>query len=116
PEALLYGIMQLQRLIRDKKLRKALGPRTINTTPFTDPVTVDAEQWDEGEKKKQEEIKEAQEKFKAENPDYKGYQYKRLVPQKFDEVPRAPKPRRGLPLEELFAILQAKFPGVGVQG
>jgi len=116
PEALLYGIMQLQRLIRDKKLRQALGPRKLYTVPFIDPMTEDAARWDEQEKKKQEEIKDAQEKFKAENPEYKGFQYKRTVPVKFDEVPRPVKPLRGLGAGEIFAAIQAKFPDAGVQG
>jgi NADH:ubiquinone oxidoreductase subunit C len=116
PEALLYGVMQLQRLIRDKKLRAALGPRKVHTVPFIDPVTEAAREWDEEEKKKQEAIKEAQEKFKAENPDYKAFQYKRITPPKFDEVPRQPLLRRGLAPEAIWELVAEKFPGAKVQG
>ncbi len=116
PEALLYGVLQLQRLIRDKKLRAALGPRRVHTVPFTDPMTEAAKAWDEAEKQKQTEIKAAQEKFKAENPDYKGYVYKRAPVVKFDEVPRRPTPRRGMDPEALFTAVREKIPAVALPG
>ncbi len=114
PEALLYGIMQLQRLIRDKKLRKALGPKKVNTSPIIDPLTEALKKWEEQEKVKQEGLKEVQEKFKVENPDYKGFQFKRTVPTKFDEVPRTPYQRPGLTYEAIWNRVHEQFPDVSI--
>lgn len=112
PEALLYGVMQLQRLIRDKRLRQALGPRTLNTSPFVDTWSQAATVWEEEEKEKQATLKEAQEKFKAENPDYKGFVAKRVVPPKFEDAPRKPAPSRGLSPRVIFETIAEKFPSV----
>ena len=61
--------------------------------------------WEEKEKKKAGGMKEAQERFKAENPDFKGVVIKRVAAPKFDEVPRTVRRQRGLSAAELFAIL-----------
>jgi NADH-quinone oxidoreductase B subunit/NADH/F420H2 dehydrogenase subunit C len=116
PEALLFGVLKLQELIRKGGWRNSLAPRPINHAPFKDEFSETARLWEEKEKAKQEGMKEAQEKFKAENPDYKGVVIKRVPAPKFDEVPRAIRPSRGLPAPEIFARLKAAFPSIGVQG
>ncbi len=116
PEALLFGIMKLQELIRKGAWRKSFEHRPINREPFKDMLTDCATDWEEKEKLKQAGMKEAQEKFKLENPDYKGVVIKRIVAPKFEEVARVPKPSRGLPQVELLKILMERFPGLTVQG
>jgi NADH-quinone oxidoreductase B subunit len=116
PEALLYGVLKLQELIRQGGWRNSLTPRPINHTPFKDEISETARLWEEKEKAKQEAMKEAQEKFKAENPDYKGVVIKRVPAPKFDEVPRVVRPARGLPASDLFGRLLARFPSLAVQG
>jgi NADH-quinone oxidoreductase B subunit len=115
PEALLFGVMKLQELIRKGGWRNSLTPRPINRSAIKDEMSETARLWEEKEKKKQEEMKEAQERFKAENPDFKGVVIKRVAAPKFDEVPRPVRTQRGLPAAELYAILSAKFPAIKVQ-
>lgn len=116
PEALLYGVLKLQELIRKGGWRNSLAPRPINHTPFKDEFSETARLWEEKEKAKQEGMKEAQEKFKAENPDYKGVVIKRVPAPKFDEVPRVVRNARGLPAGEIFTRLKAHCPAIGIQG
>jgi NADH-quinone oxidoreductase B subunit/NADH/F420H2 dehydrogenase subunit C len=116
PEALLFGVLKLQELIRKGAWRNSLAPRPINHTPIRDEMSETARLWEEKEKKKQEEMKEAQERFKAENPDFKGVVIKRVIGPKFDEVPRVQRPARGLPQSELFAILSRRSPSLAVHG
>jgi NADH-quinone oxidoreductase B subunit/NADH/F420H2 dehydrogenase subunit C len=116
PEALLFGVMKLQELIRKGGWRNSITPRAINLSPIKDEFSETARLWEEQEKKKQEGMKEAQERFKAENPDYKGVVIKRVAAPKFDEVARVARPARGVPAAELFAILKERFPSVAVQG
>jgi NADH-quinone oxidoreductase B subunit len=114
PEALLYGVMKLQELIRKGGRQAGLTPRPIHKAPMLDVITETAARWEEQEKKKQEEMKEAQERFKAENPDYKGVVIKRVAAPKFDEVARVPRPERGLPAGEIYGLLSERFPDLKV--
>ncbi len=116
PEALLYGVMKLQELIRKGAWRKSLTPQPINRAPIKDVLSDCASAWEAKEKLKQEGMKEAQERFKLENPDFKGVVIKRIAAPKFDEVARVPKPGRGLPAEELYQILISRFPALTAQG
>ena len=116
PEALLYGVMKLQELIRKGGRRAGMHPRTLYKAPMADVITECQAKWDEQEKKKQEEMKEAQERFKAENPDYKGVVIKRVAAPKFDEVARVPRPERGLPAADLWARVERRFPPATVFG
>jgi NADH:ubiquinone oxidoreductase subunit C len=116
PEALLFGVMKLQELIRKGGWRNSIAPRPINRSPIRDEMSETARLWEEKEKLKQEGMKEAQERFKAENPDFKGVVIKRVAAPKFDEVARAARQQRGLPAAETFAILAERFPALAVQG
>jgi NADH-quinone oxidoreductase B subunit/NADH/F420H2 dehydrogenase subunit C len=116
PEALLFGIMKLQELIRKGAWRTSLVPRPINREPIKDVLSDCASAWEEKEKKKQEGMKEAQERFKLENPDFKGVVIKRIAAPKFDEVARVPKVLRGLSQVELFSMLMTQFPALTIQG
>ncbi|MEO7424067.1 MAG: NADH-quinone oxidoreductase subunit NuoB [Fibrobacteria bacterium] len=114
PEALLFGVMKLQELIRKGAWRGSIVPRPINRSPIKDEMSETARLWEEKEKLKQAGMKEAQERFKAENPDYKGVVIKRVAAPKFDEVARMPRPARGLPAAEILSILIERFPGLAV--
>lgn len=114
PEALLFGVMKLQELIRKGGWRNSLAPRPINRSAIRDEMSETARLWEEKEKKKQEEMKEAQERFKAENPDFKGVVIKRVAAPKFDEVPRVARRQRGLAAADLFTLLSERFPATAV--
>ena len=116
PEALLFGVMKLQELIRKGAWRNSIVPRPINHSPIKDEMSETARLWEEKEKLKQEGMKEAQERFKAENPDFKGVVIKRIAAPKFDEVARTVRPARGLPAAELWALARERLPGLAVQG
>ncbi len=116
PESLLFGIMQLQEIIRASGRKAGAVPRPLHTAPIKDAWSDCAKAWEEKEKAKQEGMKEAQELFKKENPDYKGYTIKRVVGPKFDEVARVPKPERGLPAAEIWPIIEKAFPTATVYG
>ncbi len=116
PEALLYGIMQLQALIKTGSLRRPLTPRPLYHEPISDLHSKSAEAWDAAEKIKQEGLKEAQEKFKLENPEFKGFIAKRIVPPKFEEVPRVLPPPIGLSPTDMYNLAKEKFPDLKVYG
>ncbi len=116
PEALLFGIMKLQELIRAGGRKAGAVPNPVNKATFVDMWSETAQAWEEKEKAKQEAMKEAQERFKKENPDYKGVIIKRVVAPKFDEVARVPRPERGLPATEIWSLIQARFPDASVFG
>ncbi len=115
PEALLFGVMKLQELIRKGAWRNSIVPRPINHSPIKDEMSETARLWEEKEKLKQEGMKEAQERFKADNPDFKGFVIKRIAAPKFDEVARVPRPARGISAAEMLAILTERFPALTVQ-
>jgi len=116
PEALLFGIMKLQELIRAGGRKAGAVPRPVNKATFVDMWSETAKAWEEKEKAKQEAMKEAQELFKKENPDYKGVIIKRVTAPKFDEVARVPRPERGLPAVEIWSLIESRFPGASVYG
>ena len=116
PEALIYGIMQLQALIKTSSLRRPLTPRPLYQTPISDLHSQSAEAWEAKEKIRQEELKEAQEQFKLENPDFKGFVAKRITPAKFEEVARTLPPQMGLNAGEIYAIVKESFPDIKVYG
>lgn len=116
PEALLFGIMKLQEIIRRDSIRDPRKPRPLFTIPFRDELTATAKAWELEEKQKQEALKEAQERFKAENPGFKQFQQPRVAKPDMPEVPRTPRPLPGKPAAELFAQVQGTFPEVTVHG
>ncbi|MBW8888908.1 MAG: NADH-quinone oxidoreductase subunit NuoB [Fibrobacteres bacterium] len=116
PEALLFGIMKLQELIKAGGRKAGAVPNPVNKATFVDMWSETAKAWEEKEKAKQEAMKEAQERFKKENPDYKGVVIKRVAAPKFDEVARAARPERGLPATEIWSLIESRFPGASVFG
>ena len=110
PEALLYGLMKLQEVIRRDTIRNPRQPRPLFTVPFRDTFTEAAKGWVEGEKKKDEEQKAAREQFKADHPDFKGYVQPRVPKADLPELPRVPRTPKGLPAAEILALVQAVFP------
>lgn len=116
PEALLYGIMKLQDIIRRDSIRNPRKPRPLFTIPFRDEMTTTAKTWEIEEKQKQEQIKEAQERFKVENPGFKGFQQPRIAKPEMPELAREPRKLPGRSAAELFTLVREMFPELAVHG
>jgi len=112
PEALLFGLMELQRKIKKEGRHNPWQIGTLLDDPFTDTLTDTKQHWLENEKKKDQEMAEARARFKAENPDYKPVKSKRVVKEKFEPVATTPHKTKGLTNQEIFKLIHEQFPGV----
>jgi NADH-quinone oxidoreductase B subunit len=110
PEALLYGIMKLQELIKRDSIRNPRRARPLFTLPFRDEHTVLSDEWDAKEKVRQEQMKAAQEQFKKDNPNYKGWTAQRVPKPAFEEVQRAAPKQAGLANDEIARLVRESFP------
>lgn len=112
PEALLFGLMELQRKIRKEGRQNPWRIESLLEVPFIDTFTQTRKQWLEQEKIKDTEMAEAREKFKLENPDYKAIKIKRIAKEKFDAVNPVENVQIGLDNQEIFTVVQKQFPNV----
>ncbi|MCI5601634.1 MAG: NADH-quinone oxidoreductase subunit NuoB [Hallerella sp.] len=115
PEALFHGLLKLREKIREETLRNPWHEGELDTREFGNRYAEAKKAWEALEKIKDEEMKEAREKFKAENPDYKStYRPVRVQKEAFPEVPYAPRKLQGLSQTELFHIAQEKCADISV--
>lgn len=114
PEALLYGIMELQEKIKKEGRRNPWKIGDLLNTPFVDTHTAAKKTWAVTEKQKDSEEQAAREQFKLENPDFKPPKAVRLKKEKFDAVPRTERSVIGISNRVLLQSIQAKFPDVTV--
>ena len=112
PEALLYGIMELQNKIRKEGRRNPWKVGKLLDTPSIDTHSMAKQEWDEQEKEKEVEQQLVRERFKAENPDYKPAKPKRLAKEKFEALTRTPVRKKGLDNSTILAAVQKAFPAV----
>lgn len=116
PEALLYGIMQLQEVIKRDSIRNPAKPRPLFTLPFKNNMTETSKAWAEQEKAKDEAQKAAREEFKKNNPEFKGFNQPRVAKPDLPEVPRPPRTLPGLPAAKLLARVRELEPSATVAG
>lgn len=112
PEALLYGIMELQKKIRQEGRRNPWQIGTVLDTPLADTHSAAKKEWKKSEKKKDEELKHAREQFKLENPDFKPEKPKPLTKKRFGAVSRFAVEDKGPGNGELFSRIRQQFPQV----
>ena len=112
PEALLFGLMELQRKIRKEGRHNPWRIGTLMEDPFIDSLTETRKRWLENEKIKDKELAEARERFKAENPDYKPIKGTRVAKEKFAEIDVVPKTTTGLDNQAIFTLVREQFPEV----
>jgi NADH-quinone oxidoreductase subunit B/C/D len=112
PEALLYGIMELQEKVKKEGRRNPWKVGKVLDTQPIDTHTAAKQEWAALEKEKESEQQIARERFKAENPDYKPAKPKRLAKEKFAEVPRVPPRKYGLENTVVLTAVQKAFPSV----
>jgi NADH:ubiquinone oxidoreductase subunit C len=112
PEALLYGIMELQKKIRKEGRRNPWRVGKLLDTPFVDIHSMAEQEWTKQEIKKESERQLARERFKAENPDYKPAKPQRLAKEKFAAVTRVEVRKKGLDNSSVLTAVQKAFPAV----
>ncbi|MCK4837916.1 MAG: NADH-quinone oxidoreductase subunit NuoB [Desulfobulbaceae bacterium] len=114
PEALLYGIMELQEKIRKEGRRNPWKVGKVLETSFVDTHSLAKQEWLTQEEKKEDEQRLARARFKAENPDYKPAKPQRLAKEKFAAMPRIPPRKSGFTNPSLLAAVQRAFPEVAL--
>jgi NADH-quinone oxidoreductase B subunit len=112
PEALLYGIMELQKKIKKEGRRNPWKVGTLLDTPFVDTHSMAKQEWTKQEIKKESEQQLARERFKNENPDYKPAKPLRLPKEKFEAVTRVVVKKKGLDNSSVLTAIQKAFPAV----
>ncbi|MCI5210613.1 MAG: NADH-quinone oxidoreductase subunit B, partial [Candidatus Electrothrix sp. ATG2] len=114
PEALFYGIMQLQEKIKKEGREIPWEIGELVQSPFVDTFTETKQDWAALEKKKDQEMEEARERFKQENPDYKPPRPARLKKEKLPSPSRTKTAQKGISNWTLLQTLQKKFPELTV--
>ncbi len=107
PEALLYGIMELQKMIRTEGRRNPWKVKDTNNTPSIDLYAETKNNWAAEEQKRQENGQAAP-KVKPERP-----KPVRLVKPKFPQIDYQSNKRAGLDQKEIMALVRASFPSAG---
>jgi NADH-quinone oxidoreductase B subunit len=110
PEALLYGIMELQEKIKKEGRRNPWKIGKLLTTPSVDIHSKAREDWTLIEQQKDIELQPAREEFKRDNPDFKAPKSLRLKKEKFAAVVRREVANSGLSNRTLLQSVQTKFP------
>lgn len=114
PEALFYGLMKLQEIIKKGTIRKHWAPGDVSTAPIVNIHKQITEEWAETEKKKDADMAEARKKFKEENPDYKPFKIPKVPAEVYPEVPRVPHRTTGLSNRKLFERISIICPGLSL--
>ncbi|MCI5148447.1 MAG: NADH-quinone oxidoreductase subunit B [Candidatus Electrothrix sp. MAN1_4] len=114
PEALFYGIMQLQEKIRKEGREIPWEIGELVNSPFVDTFTETQQEWAALEKKKDKELAEVREQFKKDNPDYKPPKPVRLKKEKMPSPARKIPANQGISNWTLLKTLQEKFPDLTV--
>lgn len=114
PEALFYGIMQLQEKIKKEGREIPWEIGELVNSPFIDTFTETQQDWDALEKKKDEELAEARRQFKRDNPDCKPPKPARVKKAKLPSPTRKPAANQGISNWTLLQTLQKKFPDLTV--
>ncbi|MCI5132383.1 MAG: NADH-quinone oxidoreductase subunit B, partial [Candidatus Electrothrix sp. EH2] len=110
PEALFYGIMQLQEKIKKEGRDIPWEINELVKTSFIDTFTEEQREWASLEKTKDQEMAEAREQFKKDHPEYKPPKPVRLKKEKLPSPARRQPAPKGISNWTLLQTLQEKFP------
>ncbi len=114
PEALLYGIMELQEKIKKEGRRNPWKIEDVLNTPFVDTHSKAKNDWAVLEKENDNEQQAAREQFKLENPDFKPAKALRLKKEKFDVLPHIERNKTGISNSILLQTIQNKFSNISI--
>lgn len=109
PEALLHGLMMLQKKIKGESIRTPWKEGEIYTKPAIDRWEEAQRAWEDLELIKDEQMFEARKKFQEENPEYKPYKHTRIVKEAFPEVARPEPSLPGLTHAQIWELVQQRF-------
>lgn len=115
PEALLYGIMELQKLIKGETIRKPRVANELVTEDFTHRYDESVAEWKEQDAVVEAEVAPQRAQWKEDNPEFKAYKHKKKEVEKFEKTPyvkRASEQRCGLPLVDIWQCIHQRFPEV----
>ncbi len=114
PEALIQGILQLQEKIKKEGRRNPWKVRETLKVPFEDIFSKAQAEWAAQEKRKDEELREAREQFKRDNPASSAPKSARVKKEEFPVVPRRKPAAQGISNWTLLQMIQEKFPAIEV--
>jgi NADH-quinone oxidoreductase B subunit len=114
PEALFYGIMQLQEKIKKEGREIPWEIGDLLNSPFIDTFTETQQDWADLEKQKDQDMAEARERFKKENPEYKPPKPVRLKKENLPSPSRTQPAHKGISNWTLLQTLQKRFPDLTV--
>ncbi|MCI5146798.1 MAG: NADH-quinone oxidoreductase subunit B, partial [Candidatus Electrothrix sp. AR3] len=114
PEALFYGIMQLQKKIKKEGRRIPWKIGEVVTSSFANDFSQTQAEWSASEKKKDEEQQEVREQFKRDNIACKLPKPTRLKKEKFPSFSASKTAAKGISNWTLLQRIQEKFPDISV--
>ena len=114
PEALFYGILQLQEKIKQEGRKFPWKIRPTKTDPFIDIFTQAQEEWKASEKQKDLTLHTAREQFKKDHPEYAPVKPARIAKETFPQLTRKSPAPQGISNWTLLQKIQQDFPQVTV--
>ena len=115
PEALLFGIMELQKKIMKEGRRNPWKIGTTFSEPFVDIHSVARKVWAEQELQRDEHLAEARKRFQEENPDHKIIRPRPLVKKKYPDVDYTGRKSPGLSSQQIVQRIQQQFPAATLE-
>lgn len=110
PETLLHGLMELQKKIRGESILDPWNPGHVAAAKTIDDFSRAADAWVKLEEIKQEQMAEAQARFRQLHPDYKPQKTARVVKPAFAPVDRTPTPPIGMSTSDVARRIGEGFP------
>ncbi len=117
PEALLYGIMELQKLIRGESIRNPRKPGEVESEPWVNRHQEAVAEWEKEQEAVEEEIAPQRAQWKEDNPDFKAFKHPKKPVEDLEKMEYVPREKRvGAEPFALWNIVHEKFPEVTLHG
>lgn len=115
PEALLYGLMELQRKIRKEGRQNPWKIGTLMQEPIFDSLLDTKNRWLENEEAKENEMAQARKRFKEAHPDFRPPKKKKVTKVSFPAMKKEPREtlhRMNLTNSQLYGLIHSHFDNV----